>query len=383
MLAYIPPSQQDAYRRTLRTPHQRRIRVHLMNRAGTRVVADLSDRLLGGQVVADDEQQVSRSAGVQILDPSHELGFDSDTFQGQDLDFTRQLRLWWGINGPLLNKPLWIPVHTGPVVRLRREGSLVTVEAQSREMIGLTPTRRTLELKKGMRRTEAIKTILRERMGETRLGNIPDLPQRLPDDVVVGPKDQPMTEIRKLAASLSRRFLYGPNGVPYLLSHTRKPKWRFQADAAFADITSPVVSEADLQAIKNHVRMTGHTPKNQKKPVSGHATAGRRNPLSPWELAGAPGVPMWLIEEASNDHLRSDKECREAADDLLDRRLRLVHNTSFNAGPVPHLEPHDLIRVDTAHESGTSKVGTFTLPFDGSDMSIGYIDPYKLRPRAS
>lgn len=378
MLPALTVAETRAYRDTIRGVHERRIRAALLDRAGN-TVANLT-QVIDGQVIVDANQDVTRQTTLQILDINRALGFDADTYQGQELQLSRMLRVFWVVNGPLLSRPISVPVHTGPLLRLRRDGPTVTIEAQGKEAYGLTQSRKTLTIKKGARRTDAIKTILRERMGETRLGAIPDLPAKLADDFTVSPKHQPWKRALKLAASLDRQLFYGADGVPYLRKPVERVTWQFKADDPYGgDITAPVSVTADLQAVKNHIIVTGATPKGKKKPVTAEATADRLHPLSPWVL-GAGDAPLWLVEEINNPDLRTAAECQAVAKKRLARGLRLVHEASFNAVPVPHLEPLDLIQAVTAYETSTTQLETFTLPIGISgDMTVGYVDPYRLK----
>lgn len=370
-------AQQRAYADALRGVCTKRIRVSLLDRKGD-VVEDLSRWFHDGQVIVDSEQDVTRSATVTILDPKRRFGFDADTYQGGDLDLSRQIRVLWQVGGSGLVKPVTVPVHSGPVTRVQRDGPLLTIEAQGKELFGLTPTNRTLTIRKGTKRTDAIKTILRERMGVTRLGQIPDLRAKLPDDLVVGPNDLAWVKAKRLAKSLNRQILFGGDGIVYLRPWPEGVQWRFGADGQ-GGLTKEPTTTADLQAVKNHIKVTGATPKGKKHPVKGSATADRAHPLSPWQL-GPPDAPMWLIEEIHNEHLRTDRECDEFAETRLKQLLRLTRDVVFDASPVPHLEWGDQIRLDTPFEQMTTRLDKFTLPLGlGQSMNVGYVDPYKFK----
>lgn len=382
MLLPLTRSERLAYAETLSSVYTKRIRVSLLDRNG-QTVENLTSAFRDGRVTVDAHAQVTRGLSLEILDPQRRYGFDADTYQGGDLDLSRMARVFWVVDGPLLAKAISVPVFTGPLTQLRRDGALVRIEGQGKEAIGLTPSRRTLTIRKGARRTDAIKTILRERMGETRLGAIPDLPARLPSDVVVGPKDAPWERAVRLGKSLDRQLYYDGAGVPRLRRRPGRETWEFRGGENGGSLTSPVSVSADLQQVKNHIRVTGATPKGKKQPIMATATADRTHPMSPWKL-GPAGAPMWLTDEVSNDHLRSVKECQNLADRRLRDGLRLIHDTSFNALPVPHLDPLDLVKVVTDYEAATTRLETFTLPLGlGSDMAVGYTDPYTMRRRGS
>lgn len=382
MLLALTRDERLAYWRTLSSVYTKRVRVALLNRNG-QSLENLTPSLQDGAVTVDAHAQVTRALSLQLIDPKRRWGFDADTYTDGELDLTRMIRVFWVVDGPLLASPVSVPVFTGPVTQLRRDGALVRIEAQGKEAYGLTPSRRTLTIRKGARRTDAIRDILRERMGETRLGGIPNLSARLPSDVVVGPKDSPWERAQRIARSFDRQLYYDGAGVPRLRHRPTRVTWEFRGGENGGSLTSPVSVSASLQQVRNHIRVTGATPKGKKQPVMAIATADRLHPLSPWKL-GPSGAPMWLTEEISNDHLRSNADCRRVADRRLRDGLRLIHDTSFNALPVPHLDPLDMVKVVTDYEAATTRLETFTLPLGvGGDMEVGYSDPFTQLRRGS
>jgi len=376
VLVALTADERVAYRQALHSVYTKRIVVDLLDRNGN-VIEPLTHAFQGGEVIVDADADVTRASTITVLDPAHEYGFDSDTYQGGKLDLTRQLRIWWVMYGGGLGRRISVPVFTGPLTRARRDGSILTLEGQGKEVRGLTPSRRTLTIKKGALRTDAIKVILAERMGETRFDAIPHSTSRLPNDLVVGPKDPPLAVIKRVAGALNCQFFYDAAGVPRLRPFPTRPTWVFESGPG-GSITGPISTEADLQSVKNHVRVVGAIPKGKKTPVSAQATADRSHPLSPWSLGGDDS-PMWLIEEVENENLRTQRECQDLAQKLLADGLRLLHDVSFNAAPVPHLEPMDMAQVSTQFEAPTTRLRKFTLPLGlGGDMTVGWHDPYSL-----
>lgn len=378
MLLGLSPAQERAYRETLHGVYERRVYVNLLDRAGD-TVASFTRAFQGGQIGLDTRRPVDRVANIAILDPKHRFGFDADTYSGGNLDLSRQIRVWWAVDGPLLAEEVKVGTFMGPITRLGRDGALLSIEAQGREVYGLTKNRATLTVKKGAKRTDALKQVLYKLMGETRLGMIPDLDARLPDDFVVTPKDLPWRKALKLADSVNRQLYYNGDGVPVARRRATNVAWKFE-DAPGGGITSPVRVESDLTRVRNRIRVTGHTPKGAKAvPVTGSATADRSHPLSPWNL-GLPNAPMWLDEEFTNETLRTKKECDQYAEEKLQELLRLHAEVSFNSVPVPCRDPGDLIRVTSNYEDVRTRVETFDLPLDvDGDQQWGYSDPFRLR----
>lgn len=379
MLLPIASSQVGPYRRTLTGVYTKRIKVVVLDRSGD-VITPITQGFRDGQIVVDQDTDVDRSANLTILDPQHRFGFDADTYSGGILDLTRMVRVWWQIDSDLLAKPVTIPVFTGPIIRLQRDGALITIEAQGKEVYGLGENRRTLTIKKGTRKTEAIKTILRELMGETRM-DVPDLPARLPKDLVVSKKDRAWPEAQKLAQAVNRQLYYDGSGTARLRPRPKKAVWTFNGGENGGELTTGVTTSSDLTKVVNHVRVVGPKPKGKKQPIIGTATANRNHPLSPWKL-GPPGAPKYLTKEINNEHIRTQKEANDLAEDTLDAGLKLVHEVSFQCSPVPGLDPGDLVAVRTEHESLTTGLRSFTLPLGlGGDMVVGKRSTKGLRAR--
>lgn len=370
----LTATERAAYEKTLVTPHTIRVRASIIDRNFKQVIS-LDDQIQpGGQVLADGTADVWGSCSLRFLDPAHALGFDSDTYQGQEINLSRQLRVAVDIDGPLLAKPVRVYVHTGPITRPSRTGPLVTIEAQGREAYGLTPLNRTLVIRKGGYRTDAIKTLLRA-MGETRLGGIPTLGAKLASDVVIGPTEGPWKKARSLASSLGRQLFYGADGIPYMRVLPSKPVWTFR-DGDGGSILGDVTTSADLTEVRNVVKVTGATPNGKTTPVIGSATAPQAHPLSPWSL-GPTGAPMYLVEETSNDNLRTALECRQFAERMLAAKLRLNRTATFDALPVPHLDVGDVVGIESYGEQTSTRMDTFQISLDpGGVMNVGYVDTY-------
>jgi len=265
----------------------------------------------------------------------------------------------------------------------------VNIEAQGKEVYGLRPAARTMTLKKGLRRTTAIRQILVELMGENpNRMSIPNLPKKLGSTVSITRKDLPWKAAQKIAQSLNMELFYDNAGVPTLARVGNRPEWEFIAGEVAASkaygstrLTTPLTTEADLTRLVNKVRVVGRTPKNKKKPVSASAVADFDHPLSPWKL-GPEGAPQVYTHEIRNDHLRTERECRELAETELDKRLKLIHDVSFSAGPVPHFDYGTVVRIRTGMENVERRLDTYTLPLGlGGDMTVGYAHKFKLKRR--
>ncbi len=381
-----------AFHRALTDHHSIRVRVYVLNMEHE-VVGRLTEEILDGQVNVDtNADAATRSATISFLDRRRTLDFDSDSPANGALFANRMLRIIYGVRVPELGEWINVPIFTGPITKLDREDDVVNVEAQGKETLALAAAWRPMQIRKHVRKVDAIERILRERVGETRF-DLADLGARLPNRVSLGRESQPWAAAQKIARSLDRQLFYDGRGVVRLRRHPGRPAFRFTDGPGGSLLTTPQVAFS-VDEVINAVWVKGGVPKSKKKDdtpaqddqkkdrergVRYFETAPRSHPLSPWRL-GMNGEPRYLLEVLENDAIRSEKEAREAARSLLRRRLRQLVEVSFDALPVPHLEPGDLIRVDSELFAMTVPVRQFSIPLrHDQPQSMGYLRRPDLR----
>jgi hypothetical protein len=272
---------------------------------------------------------------------------------------------------------------TGPVVGLARDGRQVTVTCDGMERLAMGNTWTVLALDKGMRKTDAIKRIMRELVGESRF-DIPDLPATLPRPVTLTPDDVPWVQARRIASSMDRQLFYTGGGVLTLRRHPEHVAFEFTGRKHV--LSSPQVSAPSDFA--NAARVVGHDPKGPKRQLVAQAVAS--GPLSPSRL-GHNGVPRYLMAggatvQADNAKTRAEVNAR-ASRELVDA-LRQPVQVSFDAlpGPGAFLDPGDKCRVSVDEGAITFRLTQLSMPLNtanGQGMSVGYND-YRMghgRPR--
>ena len=74
----LTAEERRAFEEALRSTYVRRITVSVTDLDGN-VLSALTPVLLDGQVVVDADAEVTRSATLSFLDPSHSLSFDTDS----------------------------------------------------------------------------------------------------------------------------------------------------------------------------------------------------------------------------------------------------------------------------------------------------------------
>jgi hypothetical protein len=354
-----------AMRAALTQSNRVRVRAAALNLDGEHL-ADLTPYLIGGQVDVDGTADVTRSCTLKLSDPRRRLPFDSDHPAATALFLDRMVHVSYDV----LVAGKWqpIPVFTGPVTKLDRDGDEVSVEGQGKEVLFLGAAWRPLTLHKGMRKTAALTRVMHEAnpaYRETRL-DIPDLTSRLPRHISLSPESVPWHVARRIAWSTSRQFFYDGRGRARLRRRPATVGFRFTGSG---HVTSPPQVSYSGDVV-NAARVIGAIPKGAKRHVQGRYIAPHNHPLSPYRI-GRFAMPDGQITR--DDSIKTSHEADALAKRLVYDGLLQSVDVSFDAVPVPFLEPGDLCHVNTDDGSVTFRLDRFSLPLDVSgSMSVGY-----------
>jgi len=356
-----------AFQRQLIATHQMRTTVRVLDLDGD-TLANVSDRLLSGQVNIDSTGETDRQCSVQIDAPG-----------AGALYADRMLRVDYGVYVDELARWVDVPVFTGPITTMARNGDTVDLGCLGKEHLAKAQAWRPLQLRKGMNTVNAIRTVLRERAGENQFA-FPSSRARLPETVSVGPMTSPWSVARTLASSINRQLYY--DGAGYCRMRVRPTRAVLTFDEVKV-LSDPQVTY-DLSTIVNTVWVRGGKPKGAKRAVSARVTASRSHPLSAWRL-GRNGTPRFYVTLVENDKVRSTARARTLATRTLRTHLLEGVSCTFDALPMPHLEPLDVVRVATDTTSITFVLHQASIPLthDGS-MSVGHnrrVTPRKKRIR--
>ena len=378
-------ADQRAFYRTLADSHSVRVEVAVTDLNGD-VLSRLDPDAISGQVNVDADAAITRSLTMSILDPSRSLALDSDSPADGALYLDRMLRVVYSVKVPGLG---WVdvPVFTGPVTKVDRAGALVNVECQGKEALALGAFWHPMTLKKGHDKVGAIRTILRERAGETRF-DLPDLPWRLHRTVSFGREAVPWTEARRIARSMDRQLFYDGRGVCRLRNYPGHV-FTFRSGDGGLIVSAPQVSYS-TERVRNAVWVKGGKPKgvttdddpNTPAPksvpdVQFRDVAPPWHPLSPVrlgrKLTDGTVIPLHRLEVIENPRIRSREEARRVAKRRLNDLLMEAVDVTFESLPVPHLEPMDIIRVTTREATVQVRLRSYSLPLVvGENMSVGF-----------
>lgn len=345
---------------------------------------DLTARLEDGQVVVDAEKAVTRALDVDLLDPTGALHLDSDSPSAGALFADRMIRVKYTTINPTGDKRYTTAVFTGPITKLERNGIVLKVECQGKEVFGLAPTWKEKTWKKGVRATTVIRVLVRDYMGENHY-RIPNKKRKLPRNVSVGGDKTPWETAKRVAAMIGYHLYFDGMGVCRMRKMPSSSAFTFKDGPGGSVKTEPEVGY-DINNVINAVEVWGKKPtkaqkKKGKKRSHARVVAGRSHPLSPWKL-GRKGGPRYIPLIIEDDSVTSNKEAKRRARRELKRGLLESVDVAYDILTFPHLEEMDIVTVKTSKFSAKHRLKQFTVGLRSSaDSSMGYVK--NVKPRVS
>lgn len=344
-----------------------------------RVISDLSGWLLDGQVEWDTLADVERTSTCTILDPDGRAGLDSAAATESNVRIDRYLRMYRQIWLPHHEEWVSIPVFTGPISGVQRNGDTITVEGQGKESLAMQPLWRPMSWGKTTRRVQVIEDLMRYGAGEwafhmppgwsTPLGRTYSVPR------VIGDEDYTVwAQAKKQAKALGGQLYYDARGILRLRNRHVRTVWSFDERQLEG---KPTVTERTSDIV-NVVVVTGGVPKGGKSPVTAMASLPTEHPWS-FSTLGRRNVGRRYVEEVEDSSIVTQSEAGRVAKRRIREHATSAWEMQFNVLPVPMLEPGDLYRVDAYDVAQTSGLHKATISLTGDLMSAGSIRTY--RPR--
>src|SRR4029077_15884611 len=141
-----------------------------------------------------------------------------------------------------------------------------------------------------------------------------------------------------LAHSMNRLLYPTGDGMVVLRPHPERAVYNFnRALLADVDLKRPGTEGPNTWVV------IGAKPKGSKHRVtSGLVGFPNSHPLSAGSLAWH-GKPDQILDIIQNEHLKTKKECHVLAVRHRDRAARTLADISFDALPIPWLQPWDLV----------------------------------------
>lgn len=361
----------NRFKALLRKPHSLEIRVLLMTLDGA-VKKELTTMFLDGQVTVDSTAEVTRGLDISFIDPLGKIEIEPDSPSSTSVFIADMIRVVYVIRDPFAKEIFSCSVFTGPVVSVSRTDMFLDVKAVGKESLGLNNVWAAKTFKKGQSRTDVIKHILSDLMGENKM-HIPARPAKLGSDLKIRQDDAPWKVASRLAASMNCQLFYDGRGIAVMRARSVKPV--HVVDETWSH--EPPQVAYDMTAVVNAIRVTGGKPKKAKKKVSAIAVAQRTHPLSPWRL-GRNGVPRFIWISVEDDSLRTDAECQELADSMLEQGLASGVTYAADGIMDPRLEELDCVKLSVGSINVQAPIKQFVIPLNaGEDGSYGYVKRIK------
>jgi hypothetical protein len=353
----------------LATHHHIRVSVQLLN-LEHEYLGDISRRLLGGQLTIDaDATEATRAVTMELLDPEHRLKLDADAPEDGSLYFNRMMRIVYSVLSPDRTEIFDIPIFTGPLTKVERQGAVISVEALGKEKLSRAAVWNAHTFKAGLKKTWVIERIMVTMGGEMRR-QIPERKPKIPKKLDMNREKTPWDTAKAIAGSMGLQLYYDGRGVLRLRKPPSKTLYVFREKGVL--LSHPQISY-DAESAVNAVEVIGGKPKGAKKKIRYRMVAPKAHVLSPWRM-GRWGIPRYLPETIDNDSIRSTKEAREVAKRRLRNALIESVEVAFDSLPVPYLEELDMCRVSSDGYAGNFRLRKMTIPFTADGVSsVGYL----------
>jgi hypothetical protein len=366
-------------------PHFLEVEVSLMNGNGEDAI-DISDRFMDGQVSYDTEASVTRALDLTLFDPNRRLQLDLGSPQKTSVFLDQRVKVVYTIIDPENGERYSCPVFTGGIDDVARDEVFVMIKALGMEAHAVGNSWRAKVYKKKTKKTQVIRAIITNFVGLDRM-RVADLKALLPNDAKLNRERAPWPLAVKIADSMGRQLFVNGNGTGIMRKKTKNVKHTFNDKW----LTSQPKVEYDLTNVTNVVLVIGKKPSkkgtkgtsdrsDKKRPRPKYkAVAPKKHPLSPKKL-GRNGVPRYLWTVIEDDNLRSVKECRARARQVLSRGLDAGVDMTWSGIPQPRLEELDMVAVSTVNVFRKMPMRKWTLPLKaGQDAEYGSLTRIKLR----
>jgi hypothetical protein len=377
-------TQYAEYRRTITRSHTMKVTCHLLT-PEHRLLRTIRHSLSAGQVdvttprLDGDSVEISRTASLRFFDPAQSLSLDDSTPVDNAFYLNRMVRVIYSVRCSFG----WVdvPVFTGPIVSVDRDGDEVAVECQGKEVWALGSAVRTAVLKGD--RDDVTKRILFRAGESSRYMRIPRGGGKA--QATIGPQTKLWLKAWKAQAAAGRVLFYDGRGIATAKRKPTKTALVLRGGEGGLLWSKPRISYRVDSSIINYCKVVGRKPsKGKKTRPSAEVVAPRGHTLSPWRL-GRNGEPLYLTGDGrafiENPDLKTNAACRRLAERTIQDSLLQHVEVTCETFPIPDLEPWDILQVATRGVSVRFRVDEFTLPLvqrgDGESMSIGARKPTK------
>lgn len=372
--------QTAAYKAALVKSHKIRALVTVHD-SDDRQTGSLTDAVTGGQVDCDSAHPVERTAKIVLADVKGSLLFQSESPGGASLYADKQISIEYGVwVEDVIGDWVDVPIFYGPISRYIRDRGEVTIEAQGKEAFLLPPAEARDFARIDSRFVGASIVAIARHYGERMFGSGFSSKHKLSKQAENQLKNRtPWDAMKSLAHDINGELHY--DGAGYLQlqrGRTHTPTWTFHEGPGGTVLSNPAVS-FNLTDAKNHVRVFGKASVKGAQQQLAEAKLTPNHPLSPERLE-RHGVPRFLVFDIKLTKVISRAAARALAITTLAKNSLEVVDVKFDSLVIPHLEPGDIVRLETPEESSTFVLKAFTIPLnDNAPMSIGHTKHVAMR----
>ncbi len=367
------------YLATLARSYEQRTRVEVLTNERD-ILTTIDAAVIGGQVncsrveidpfdpdKSNQHIEVSRYAeSVVLYDPSHAVAIDSGSPADGALYLDRCVRIVVSIRGALR----WydVPVFTGPLTDLDREGALITLEAAGCEAFGQGAAWETGKLPQDTK-VGAFRELL-YRTGEVdEWMDLPTTTQKLAYPKSIARDTRLWDKAFFIMASLGRLCFYDGYGRLRTPEPSETPVIELAGGDHGLLRAQPEVKHS-TDKFANSWWQQGSTSRG--KHLEATAVVDEDHPLHPLKV-GRNGRGRYLMGTDTNSDLRTKSAAKQAAKDSL-ALASIDAQVRTECRPVWHLEPTDWAHIDAGDWAMPFPIREFSLPLAGGDMTLGYID---------
>jgi hypothetical protein len=358
--------------RLLTSSHALRIDINLLD-LNHNHLGNVSKRFLSGSVDIDIDADVSRTCKLSLIDVDGSLNLDKNNPNDGTMYLDRMVQVVYCVGRMDRTKWFEIPIFTGPISKVDRDGVIVNVEADGKESMSGQNSWKAKTWRKGYKYHTIIRLVMAS-AGE-KFMRLSDSKSKTGSVTALSRESSPFAVAKKLADAANMTLYYDGAGRLRLRPRSSNPVWKFDDKVM---VTAPQIGYT-LDGVINAVEVRGKKPPkkgNGKRPIV-RAVAPASHPLSPQSLARG-GVPRYIWIVIEDEKLKTVAECRRVANAKLERGLIETVDATFTSLPIPHLEEGDTYEVRTERYSGKASVKKMTIPLTSGDtMSVGYVKRVK------
>lgn len=361
----LSSAEQKLFELSLISGYNLKITVQVLNLNHT-YLADLSTRLIDGQVNYAWNQPINYSASMTLFDPDSAIGFDTNSPADNALYADRMIRIVYSVYSSLLPKWIDVPIFCGPVTKVTRDDALVAVECQGKESLVSEPTMawRPKTYAKGTLLTALVKDVMANYNGESKF-DLPGWTTRTTRAYSLLRESVVWDFVKAVAGS--KQVYYDGRGVLKMRDYPAAPTFTFTE----AHLLSVPKLDYNSQDIRNTVLVKGATPDGKPQIISARYLPAA-HPFSPQSLARG-GKPRYLVEVVDDSNIATLASANTIAQNTVNSLGSSNVGFDFDSFPIPHLEPGDLISLSTRDFAINLRATEFAIPLKAGPQSNGII----------